>query len=514
MPNRGRLAFVCVVLVASGCDCGDGLQALEADIAVEPESIAFSRAVVGQPTTARLQIGNRGTGRLLIADETRVEPDNVGFRIDAPDEVARGLAADATVTFTPPARAAFAADIVLVSNDPDTPELRVPVTGEGGPPELTIAPNPLDFGLVNEGDPRSLPLTLSNTGFDALLIESIAFESGGAAGFTVDGAQQIALAPGDSAAIDVALAVTDDIAEFAVDGAISDRIVVTHADGSGDALVRAQVNLAPIAVAVEEITRRDVIKVSVGRVVLVDGSETVDPEGDPFTFTWTLLERPPDSSAALIGQGAAETRVTPDVVGRYVVNLRAVDVHGAVGEADLEILPRDLSVLLTWTGEDNDLDLHVVRPGGTLGDYGSCPAGCDEAQCLEVTDDNLACRSRGTDCAFANRAPDWGVEGRQDDPRLDVDDVSGGGPEIISVDQPEDGIWRVVVHHCEDPLLEGGAATVRVLDEGIEVFASPAAEALQQGDAWSAVTMTRSGGAWTGFIAGPGIVESQPTLCQ
>jgi hypothetical protein len=511
-----RTPFLCalvVTTVVSACQCGEVVQALEADIAVQPESIAFSQSIVGQPSQARLQIGNRGTARLTLS--ARVEPADQGIEIVAPDEVRAGLAEDATVVFTPLARRAFAADVVITSNDPDTPELRVPVTGEGGPPDVVIEPNPIDFGLVNEGVPRGVSVTLRNQGFDTAGINSIGFAQN--VGFTVvdapGAAPPFALEPGATRAIEVALDVNAAIAQNAIDGVLEDELVVTHADGEERARVTARVNLAPIAVAVEEVTRRSSIKVTIGRVVLVDGSETVDPEGDAFSFTWALVERPAGSTAALIGQGAPETRVTPDVVGRYLVNLRAVDEHGAVGEADLEILPRDLSVVLTWTGEDNDLDLHLIRPGGTLGDYGSCPDGCSEAQCGEFTDDNPTCRSIGTDASFQNRSPEWGALGRVDDPRLDVDDVSGGGPEIISVDQPEDGIWRVVVHHCEDPLVEGGAATVRILEEGIEVFAS-GPESLGQGDAWSAVTMTRAAGQWEAFIAGPGIVESQPTLCQ
>lgn len=513
-----RTPFLCALVVmtpVAACQCGEVVQALEADIAVEPASIAFSQSIVGQASQARLQIGNRGTGRLTLS--ARVEPADQGIAIGAPDEVRAGLAEDATVVFTPLARGVFAADVVITSNDPDTPELRVPVTGEGGDPDLVIDPNPVAFGLVNEGVPRTVSVTLRNEGFDTAGITSIGFAQ--SLGFTLlDAATPFAVEPGEEHVIGVALDVNAAVAANAVDEILEDTLVVTHVDGEETARVTAQLNLAPVAVAVEDVTRRDVIKVNVGRVVLVDGSDTVDPEGDAFTFTWTLLQQPLESGAALIGQGAPKTRVTPDVVGRYLVNLRAVDVHGAIGEAQLVILPRDLSVILTWTGDDNDLDLHLVRPGGVLGDYGTCPAACSAAQCNELTDDNVdTCRSTGTDASFRNRAPEWGAVGRVDDPRLDIDDVSGGGPEIISVDQPEDGIWRVVVHHCEDPLVEGGLATVRILEEGVEVFVS-GPESLGQGDAWSAVTMTRSSdagvGAWDAFIAGPGIVESQPTLCQ
>jgi hypothetical protein len=117
-----RWPFLCALVVTtvlSACQCGEVVQALEADIAVEPAAIAFSTSIVGQQTQARLQIGNRGTGRLTLA--ARVEPADVGIEIEAPDEVRAGLAEDATVFFTPFARGPFAADVVLTSNDPYTP---------------------------------------------------------------------------------------------------------------------------------------------------------------------------------------------------------------------------------------------------------------------------------------------------------------------------------------------------------------------------------------------------------
>lgn len=528
-----------LVLLLAGCRCDDGLRSLEADIAVEPEALAFSRSVVGRSVQGRVQIGNRGSARLTLA--ARVEPDDIGFSVTAvPDTVAAGLADDATVAFQPLTRGAVAATLVLASNDPDTPELRVPLTGEGGPPILSIEPSPIDLGLVNEGAPRSVSVALANTGFDVLQITSAVLQDGG--GFTLDqGALPVALAPGERSSVVIGLAVNAAVAALASGGVLADRLIVTHADGEGSAPVTAIVNRAPIAVAVEQVTRRDVIKVGVGRAVLVDGSETLDPEGDAFTFQWLLSQRPAASVASLVGQGQPGTRVTPDQVGRYVVTLLAVDARGAVGVADLEILPRDLAVVLTWgpgggaaclafseeqcaalTAQEralsccgqSDLDLHVVRPGGTLGDYGTCPLGCDDAFCNELDDSHAdTCRQSGTDCAFNNRAPDWGALGRIDDPRLDVDDVRGFGPEITSVDEPEDGIWRVVVHYCGDRIGEPSAATVRIFEEGIEVFAS-GPEVLVESDAWSAVTMTRQSGAWESFVAGPGVVVTEPGLCD
>ncbi len=534
-----RLGLVLGVAAVGGCRCGEDLRTLEADIAVAPAAVAFSRSRVLVPTTAAVQVGNRGTARLILT--ASVDPPDQGFSVDAPDNVAPGLAKDATVTFTPPSRGAFAADLVLASNDPDTPELRVPLSGEGGPPILSIDPDPVEMGLVNEGPGATVVVSLKNTGFDVLSLESASLADGGA--FVLDASGlPITVAPGDAVPVTVSLFPDADIAARADAGELSDRLVVTHTEGEGSVLVHATVNLAPIAVAVEQVTRRDVVKVGVGRAVVIDGSETSDPEGDPFQLVWSLPERPASSTAALVGQGAPTTRVTPDVVGRYVVSLRAIDDHGAFSDAQVEILPRDLSVVLTWTASgaadcrafsaeqcaamtqaerdqnccgQSDLDLHLIRPSGALGDYGTCPAGCDPGFCGEFGDDHAdTCRQTGTDCAFKNRAPEWGAPGRIDDPRLDVDDVRGDGPEIVSLDDPEDGAYRVVVHYCLDRIGEPTLATVQVFEEGVLTFES-APEPLVEGEAWTAATLIRQNGAWQAPVAPPGVVETAPAgLCD
>jgi hypothetical protein len=543
MPLLVRVLAGLALAIAGGCQCGESLESLEPDIAVEPSALDFSRARVGAATLASVQVGNRGTGRLDVA--ARIEPEGQGFFVEAaPDFVRPRLAERLTVRFTPPARGRYAATLVLSSNDPDTPVLRVPLTGEGGPPILRITPEPVDLGVVNEGPGASARVRLENIGFDTLSLLGARLDDGRA--FT------LAIAPGASlpaalepgAGLELVVALAPDAAAAALadeDGVLRDVLLVEHGDGTDAAAVRARVNLAPVAVAVELVTRRKTVKTSAGRAVVIDGSGSYDPEGDPFTFVWSLAARPEGSVASLVGQGQETTRVTPDAVGRYAVLLRVIDVHGAFSEDVVELLPRDLGVVLRWSPsgaapclaftedecramtpqeraarccDQSDLDLHLIRPGGALGDYGACPAGCDPLLCGELDDANVdTCRQLGSDCAFANRAPDWGAPGRQDDPRLDIDDVRGRGPEITSLDEPEEGVYRVMVHYCRDDSGEPSLATVEVLVEGVRAFLS-APEPMVVGQVWTAATLIRSDGQWQ-VVPSPGFVEqAPPDLCS
>ena len=85
-----------------------------------------------------------------------------------------------------------------------------------------------------------------------------------------------------------------------------------------------RVNLAPQAVAVEMLSRNSFVKIDLGREVDIDGSDTWEPEGDPFTFRWSLTRAPEESNAVLPESTLAlpQTSIIPDFGGNYVVTLR------------------------------------------------------------------------------------------------------------------------------------------------------------------------------------------------
>lgn len=85
-----------------------------------------------------------------------------------------------------------------------------------------------------------------------------------------------------------------------------------------------------------------------------------------------------------------------------------------------------LRVQLAWDTDITDVDLHLLKPGGSY-------------------------RDSFSDCYYANPNPDWGTTGDTgDNPQLDVDDTQGYGPENIRVDPGEDGNYRVIVHYYSD----------------------------------------------------------------
>jgi hypothetical protein len=65
--------------------------------------------------------------------------------------------------------------------------------------------------------------------------------------------------------------------------------------------------------------------VGVGDRVVLNGSGSYDPDGDPLEFTWTLTATPSGSSAALDSTTTALPQFTADQAGVYVIELTVSD---------------------------------------------------------------------------------------------------------------------------------------------------------------------------------------------
>ncbi len=78
--------------------------------------------------------------------------------------------------------------------------------------------------------------------------------------------------------------------------------------------------------------------VTVGSVAELDGTESVDPDGDRIEeMHWTFITRPSGSAAVLQGvsiQPAFSPRFSVDKPGNYIIELVAVDQHGLEGAPD------------------------------------------------------------------------------------------------------------------------------------------------------------------------------------
>ena len=121
--------------------------------------------------------------------------------------------------------------------------------------------------------------------------------------------------PGSAAALNNPLGVTP---TFTVDVAGSYVIGLTVSNGaavSSSSVTVSTSQTPPVANAGPDQT------VAVGSTAVLNGSGSTSVDGRTLTYTWTLITRPPGSSAALSGANTVNPRFTVDVVGTYVAQL-------------------------------------------------------------------------------------------------------------------------------------------------------------------------------------------------
>ncbi|MFH2006370.1 MAG: hypothetical protein ABI333_07280 [bacterium] len=183
----------------------------------------------------------------------------------------------------------------------------------------------------------------------------------------------------------------------------------------------------------------------INTVPLVTINWTGNGEDDGFivSYQWQMLTQPSGSAASPPAPANGQTvSFEPDVVGVYLMRLTVTDNDNNTDSCQFSVFAtpgEGLRIELFWnppeSPQDNsDVDLHLLHPTGT------------------------GWFNQQTDCFYSNcnvsnghhlywDAPNY----FPDDPRLDLDDVDGFGPENINIDEPVVGnAYRVGVHYFND----------------------------------------------------------------
>jgi len=190
------------------------------------------------------------------------------------------------------------------------------------------------------------------------------------------------------------------------------------------------------------------------------GASSYDPGGNPIvTYYWELIDQPEGSSATLpYNSGVNVSGFYADLAGEYVAELTVTNDKGNSDScrASLEAIPaQNLWVEMFWEYSGDDMDLHLLAPGGSL--------------------------ESSSDCYYSNCTPatqlffpmDWGISGYdEDNPTLDLDDIPNTGPENINISQPQtDGVYTVYVHDYPGSVYSGAnAVTVNIYLNGSLVW--------------------------------------------
>jgi hypothetical protein len=432
------------------------------------EVLALGEVPVSLPTTLTPVLLNRGNGRLLVQAVT-IDGQNVTLGA-VPEVVAPGDAVPIELLVELPATALGPHEVALrvESNDALRSPHEVVVRFDGVPrplPQVELcdpvtgtcaADLVVDLGVVRRFQPAGRVVELHNRGDGELCVEEVARTDTTSAPdeFRIDTPLRPGcLPPGSHAELAIAYTPADDVEDtlelvFHTDDPQTPTATLTIIGTSAQ-------NDPPVAVAravtLDEPAGALAVAVLVDDLVLLDGTGSSDPEGDPLRHRWEV-----EDAAGVFQQigdaTAAIARFLPRRRGTFVARLVVEDSLGqqsAPATVQVEAAPRNgLAVELSWDSH-GDLDLYLIE------------AGADPFT--------------GPGCRFDQRTFDVGTNGEPEDDCALVDDATAApGLERIVIQQPAAGSWSVFVQTFD---LQGGgaveAAVAIVLDDDpVPVFAA------------------------------------------
>jgi hypothetical protein len=472
-----KLARIAFALTASamtvvGCDCTDPLDRLAPIIAIgDPFDPAFSVCAtglgdananpfrdcafdfgevdVGRARVFSFTIRNPSPVRLLVDSMTFDDGSDPAFAFDGqlPEVVEPGVGsagAVVSVKFAPSVEGPVTAVLRIKSDGENLDsgeDVIITLTATGASrcqPDIEISPATCDFGDVGVGATGFCDLSIKNVGQCELVVSDLGFtdETPFPAVFGPQSAVNIPLTIPGGTATSLRLYARPSSATTFTGGLTIDsfdpdesQVVVPLTVRGAQAptcIARvSKVNNTPTNDPSPAIEPLDAVELSADQSVASRQGGTIQ------NWQWAILEQPAESSATLEFTDRRETNFVfssasgrvrgIDVAGTFVVGLVVTDDLGAQSTqctVALNAVPRSgLHVQMTWDVGSNDIDLHLARNGTNW---------CSN-----------------DDCYYGGRTRNWG--GGNANPSLDIDDLSGFGPENITIEAPADGNYTVGV---------------------------------------------------------------------
>lgn len=311
--------------------------------------------------------------------------------------------------------------------------------GTGDGPIIAVSPEVINFGALASGEEATEVVTVSNIGSATLNLLGVELE--GAEEFTISADAMLEeVEPGDY----TEFRVTYTSAGTAEEGLITVTSDDTSSTESYVTLTSGAVSTgeedpdAPVAVC--EASPSSVTSHS--QTIDWLGEDSYDPNGGSITkYTWTLISQPSGSAVAMSSGSPTSPNRTDfewDLAGEYVAQLvveNDAGVQSAPCETTATAAPSDdFWIEMYWEQANDDMDLHLLRPGGSMETSGDCYY--------------LNC--------VGGMSLDWGTRGDDaDNPSLDLDDIPGTGPENIRIESPESGEFTVVVNDYPGSVFSG-----------------------------------------------------------
>jgi len=450
-------------------------------IAVNPEVVDFGRVVEATESTIEVTITNRGTAPLRIDSlevigsmDFSADFSHLEFPVELDVWVADDPNQQATtsfeVTYLPPSPGPDEGSIAIEYNSIDSTNFLVPLTGEGGLPDLTVSPNPIDFGPSPIGITSRKTVTITNTGNLSVEINRISFEPDTSDTFELGDlaselqieAGGVTLAPNGSLPFIVSYTPLSETTHVG-------RVFIEHSNGLTPVILHGAGvdNRCPVAVARGFIRddpqqRRDhqIDWATPTDTLILDGSGSFDPDGEIVSHQWELISSPGGTTTTLrplegFADDDSRRQFFIPLSGTYEFRLTVVDDVGFQDCDDpatvtvLSLPDERIHIELSWRNrldfdetddQGADVDLHFVKVGHNW------------------FDDTF-------DTYYANDSPEWHPEL----PSLDIDDTDGRGPENIQMDNPLDCQWYAIGAHYFERQFGTAYADIRIYIDGVQI---------------------------------------------
>ncbi|MEZ4238252.1 MAG: choice-of-anchor D domain-containing protein [Myxococcota bacterium] len=399
----------------------DGAGGPAPDIVVDPGSLVYSELRSGEEEVQTFTVRNVGESTLNVSDI--VIGSGLAFTVLGPEiefDLEPEEETTVDVAFSPMGADDNYGQVLVLSDDPDTPEAPVDLLGYGAVPELQITPDSYVFGesLIPCGG--EVELTLTNVGSEDLIISDWDYRS---AGFlTLDDSMlrpelPITLAPNESRAMTVYFSPTDAGADTGILSVTSnDPRGVVEADQNGEGSFGDE--------ETETFTQPGVVPVDVMMLIdhsgSMEGANTNDVETGIPAFVqelrqvadWQMIQVTREDGCA---NGGIMTPTTPNPEQLLIDHAWDAGGGGVLGGYLTEALLELASDALDQTGP-GQCNQGFLRPGALLhiitisdepeqsgnsyvhwlGQYSNHVAGPEFVRVSAVVDVNNTCGDLGT----------------------------------------------------------------------------------------------------------------------
>ncbi len=214
--TRWGVVLAVAALLSTGLACNENeLQGLIPDIFVNPDEVQFGTVTAGVTSEQLLAVHNSGGGTLTV-ESVVIQDGSSGFSVEEfTGEITPEAFVELTVSFDPVQLGPAEDVIVITSDDPDEPEVLVPVYAvdvlPAPEPAIAWSPSSLDWGAVLSGQSITKVVTLSSVGTSDLEVLTVYLATGTSSDFYLVGnPAPVTLAPGAVTEVQVSYAPSDE----------------------------------------------------------------------------------------------------------------------------------------------------------------------------------------------------------------------------------------------------------------------------------------------------------------